>query len=187
MLETRDKLGLGQLQDTDLIPMINYAWKHSFARIDKNKNAISDRGWNPLNRNILTDRDLRATMTHREKCREHEMRDDIILPKKYLSKNILQPSTDCDTTATKSSCSDFSINSQSLTTINNNVHLPALNFSSGTSQACLDAIVKDSDLQKARERIKENLNKGNSIKEQLREAKRITSGTQQKNNHDYIM
>ena len=96
--------------------------------------------------------------------------------KKYLSKKILEPSTDCDTTATKSSCSDFSINSQSLTTINNNVCTPALNFSSGTSQACLDAIIKDSDLQKARERIKENLNNGKSIKEQLREAKRITSG-----------
>ena len=69
ILETRDKLGLGELQDTDLIPMI-----------DKNKNAISDCGWNPLNQNILTDRDLRETMTHREKCQEHEMKDDIILP-----------------------------------------------------------------------------------------------------------
>ena len=34
----------------------------------------------------------------------------------------------------------------------------------------------NSDLQKARERIKENLNNGKSIKEQLREAKKITSG-----------
>ena len=31
-------------------------------------------------------------------------------------------------------------------------------------------------LQRARERIKEDLNNGKSIKEQLREAKRITSG-----------
>ena len=34
----------------------------------------------------------------------------------------------------------------------------------------------NSDLQKARERIQENLNNGKSIKEQLREANRITSG-----------
>ena len=36
--------------------------------------------------------------------------------------------------------------------------------------------MKDSDLQSARERIKENLNTGKTIKDQLKEAKRITSG-----------
>ena len=54
--------------------------------------------------------------------------------------------------------------------------LPSLNYSIGTAQTCLNAIVKDSDLQRARERIKSNLDAGRNIKEQLNEAKRLTSG-----------
>ena len=51
LLEKKDTLGLHDdgILDTDLMPLINYACDHSFARVDKNKNAISDRGWNPLN------------------------------------------------------------------------------------------------------------------------------------------
>ena len=48
MLEIREKLGLGELEDTDLVPIINYALKHSFERIEKNKNVISDQSWNPM-------------------------------------------------------------------------------------------------------------------------------------------
>ena len=51
-----------------------------------------------------------------------------------------------------------------------------MNYSTGTAQTCLDAIVKDSDLQMARERIKDNLDAGKDIKQQLSEAKRLTSG-----------
>ena len=43
------------LQPTDLIPLINKAWNQSLAQIDKNCNAIANRGWNPLNRNIILD------------------------------------------------------------------------------------------------------------------------------------
>ena len=69
LLEKKDEIGLHDdgLVDTDLIPLINTAWKASFARIDKNQNALADRGWNPLNKNLLLHDDLRATMTRREK------------------------------------------------------------------------------------------------------------------------
>mmetsp|Transcript_19133 Transcript_19133/g.27550 ORF Transcript_19133/g.27550 Transcript_19133/m.27550 type:complete len:177 (-) Transcript_19133:603-1133(-) len=43
------------LLKTDIIPIINLAWNQSFSRIDSNKKAISDRGWNPLNRALLKD------------------------------------------------------------------------------------------------------------------------------------
>ena len=46
------------LQPTDLIPLINKAWNQSFAQIGKNHNAIANRGWNPLNRNILLDQTI---------------------------------------------------------------------------------------------------------------------------------
>ena len=172
MLETRDKLGLNELEDTDLIPIINYAWNHSFARKDKNRNAIADRGWNPLNRKLLTDEDLSATMTDKEKTRKYNEMNNIIHPSKSYEADSI-----CNATSTSSSaptCSTFTMNSQP--TINNPPQPPSLNFSYGTARNCLDALVKDSDLQKARERIKENLNKGITIKHQLKEAKRITSG-----------
>ena len=35
--------------DTDLMSIINLAWEKSFARVKKNRQAIVDRGWNPLN------------------------------------------------------------------------------------------------------------------------------------------
>jgi len=72
----------------------------------------------------------------------------------------------------------FFISNQS--TINNisNQQSPllSLSYSTGTAQTCLDAIVKDSDLQRARERIKDNLDAGKNIKEQLSKAKGLKSG-----------
>ena len=46
LLELKNSLGLQNdgIVDTNLMPIINRAWAKSFARVDKNKNAISDRG-----------------------------------------------------------------------------------------------------------------------------------------------
>lgn len=46
------------LQKTDIIPIINMAWKDSFARVNKIKHAIAQRGWNPLNYALMTNKDL---------------------------------------------------------------------------------------------------------------------------------
>ena len=51
-----------------------------------------------------------------------------------------------------------------------------MNFSKGTAAFCIDAIVSQKDLQLARERIKGEHQKGKSIREQLKSAKRVTSG-----------
>ena len=53
------------------MPLINFAWSRSFARLQQNKKAIVDRGWNPLNYNLLTNPELRATMTVAEKSNKH--------------------------------------------------------------------------------------------------------------------
>ena len=57
------------LLPTDIIPCINYAWDRSFAQVELNKKAIADRGWGPLNYNLLCHHDLKATMTKSE-CEE---------------------------------------------------------------------------------------------------------------------
>ena len=51
----------------DLMVLINIAWNKSFARVDKNRRAIADRGWGPYNRNILTFSHIRATMTETDR------------------------------------------------------------------------------------------------------------------------
>ena len=45
------------------MPITNLDRKESFGRIDKNQNAISDRGWYPLNKVLLSDLDILATIS----------------------------------------------------------------------------------------------------------------------------
>ena len=59
MIETIDK--------NDLTLLINIAWNKLFARVDKNRRAIVDRGQGSYNRNILTFSHIRATMTETDK------------------------------------------------------------------------------------------------------------------------
>ena len=49
-------MGLFQLNltRTDIIPIVNYAWDRSFARVRTNLKAIRDRGWGPLNQILLS-------------------------------------------------------------------------------------------------------------------------------------
>ena len=63
VVKRKECLGLPpSLVDTDMTELINSAWNKIFARRDKNIKDIAVRGWNPLNRALLLDQDLRATM-----------------------------------------------------------------------------------------------------------------------------
>ena len=59
------------IEPYEIIPLINSAWSKSFARPLSNRKAIAARGWNPLNRNILLDETLRATMAEGDDRTEH--------------------------------------------------------------------------------------------------------------------
>jgi hypothetical protein len=39
---------------TEVIPLVNKAWAYSFGDETKGRKALADRGWNPLNRALLT-------------------------------------------------------------------------------------------------------------------------------------
>ena len=82
LLAKKEELGIYDegLVDTDLIPLINKTWKVSFTRVDKNWNALADRGWNPLNQDLLLNDDLRATMTSKERSHQHHTSNNIIIP-----------------------------------------------------------------------------------------------------------
>ncbi len=63
MATTRDKRKLSQfrismgmpvnIKPSDIVPIVNNAWKHLFARVGPNKRAIARRGWTPLNCGLL--------------------------------------------------------------------------------------------------------------------------------------
>ena len=178
LLEKKDEIGMHDdgLVDTDLMPLINAAWKQSFFRIDKNKNALSDRGWNPLNKNLLLHEDLRATMTETEKSKQYHLSHQIIIPQR----NIADVSTTSMTSAgeyTRISRSD----SSSATFVHSNHPSDSslstsLNFSTGESLRCLKAILTQDQLHEARERIREDMSNGKSIKDQLKANSRLSAG-----------
>ena len=54
LIAFKRRLGLSlNIKRTDIIPLVNHAWDHSFAGVDTKRNAIAERGWNPMNRALL--------------------------------------------------------------------------------------------------------------------------------------
>ena len=62
---TSKKIEMGifklNLQRTDIIPIVNYAWARSFARVNTNIKARQARGWGPLNQILLSHPDILCT------------------------------------------------------------------------------------------------------------------------------
>ena len=154
------------------MPLINSAWENSFGRLSKNKTAIAERGWNPLNRNIMTNVDVRATMTSSQKQKENEQSSDIILPSLNKS-NDFNNEDNFNTSTTSSDRREASLEtvSESLSSMRDSI-----NFSSGTAAFCIDALLSNYDKMQARERIKQEYNKGKLIKDILKQARKVTSG-----------
>ena len=50
-----------KLETADVSPLTNRFWDQSFARIDKNMNAIPEREWNHLNYSLLVDTEIIQT------------------------------------------------------------------------------------------------------------------------------
>ena len=67
----------------------------SFDWVDKNKNVIVDREWNPLNRALLADPDIRATMTDEDRNTD-ETSEDVTLPDAVVH-GVIELSTDSPT------------------------------------------------------------------------------------------
>ena len=58
-----------------MIPTVNYAWRRSFAKERTNLKAISDRGWGPLNRNLLSHPEIQSTNLKNESSIEATSND----------------------------------------------------------------------------------------------------------------
>ena len=144
------------LRTWDIILLVNTAWEYSFAQVGKNRNAIADRGWNPLNRALPANSDILATMTDKERASEAAS-FNIILPKVDVTLNVANESPTCDPKY-----------------LVRNEAQPNLNFNSGRGQFCIDCLVQHNDLMKARHRINDEQKDGRSVREKLENATKAT-------------
>ena len=133
----KDSLGLYDegIVDTDLMPIVNSAWKRSIGQIDKNKNAISNRGWCPLNRALLLDPDILASRSSKERSKQYNRMNGIVFSNKMISD---ENGTSCGSVVNDSSSTIMSIHN----------NLPnELNFSSSMSGFCLQSILSQNATQ----------------------------------------
>ncbi len=140
-----------------------------------NKSAIADRGWNPLNYQLLLDKSIKATITESESKSFASM----------LKGNGID-SEMCDSTInpTVSEISDITAdtvemnyNSKYLQKIPNTVTVASklLNFSSGRSALVAQTLLHEADLLKAREANKEKVRQGKDAQAKLEKAKKLTA------------
>ena len=149
------------IEPYDIMRIVNEGWKHSFARVDSNKKAIAERGWFPFNRYLMTNTQVRSSITEQEQANEQASTSRVVLPVHTLL-DMVQASDRSEPSIDPS-------------------HLPTqstgtANFSSGIASWCLDMIVQDHDINAARGRIKQNMETGKSLKDKLNESKKITAG-----------
>ena len=70
LVERRKALSLPvKFQASDIIPMLNKAWASSFGDPSMTMKALSDRGWNPLNRAVMKIPEILATIDSTDKER----------------------------------------------------------------------------------------------------------------------
>ena len=166
------------IEPCKIIPMIGYAWSQSFGRSTKNKKAIAERGWNSLNRVLLTDESFQATMTAHENDEESlpyyipPQSSTAIVPystNSSIAIPILPPTISNSSTA----IAPFS------PTINPSPppkSIERLNVDTGPASSVLDSLVQYSDLMEVRERNKVKRVEGKSLREQLVKGKKVTAG-----------
>ena len=142
----------------EIIPMINYAWQHSFAKVSSNKDAIAERGFNPYNCALLLNKEIRATMT-----KEQRTNEKIVIPIQ-LKENYIEIDDDSPTFEMKYLKKEEKID-------------PSLNLSQGFGFECIKQIISSNDLNEAREKIKKEKEIGQSVEERIKEIKNMSAGT----------
>ena len=96
--------------------------------------AISDRGWNPLNFNLMLLPEIRATMTQKERRAEMEESSTIIIPHKFVS----HEDTASLSTGNNNNNSTMAATTSSLTTgTDTDTQQSSLNFEFGKAAECI--------------------------------------------------
>jgi hypothetical protein len=165
-----------ELVSTDIIPLVNYAWDLSFALVDSNKKAIWERGWCPLNRNLLLHPSLRETMTDIDIMNEQE---EGLNP--MLDKNLVGEYPSNSTTAEHERVPTMRTNTCNTprrgASNDDNLHHHDINFSQGLSQYYIKQVIKKADLEAARASIENDKKDGINKKELLNRVSRVTASS----------
>ena len=178
-----DPLTLGL---TDIIPILNSAWEASFVNVEKNLKAIADRGWGPLNYELLNNSDIQATMTTANQEHYYSLT-------KTFSQDALSSSNKNNNTTALNSVSQTAgsptisdITNPDFRQVNYNpmylrqalmdeiTFATSHNFKAGMSKLVLEYLVHHDDLAAARKTIQANKEAGNALQEKTKDLKRLT-------------
>jgi hypothetical protein len=145
------------IMPTNIMVIVNDAWVQSFVRVNTNKKALAKRGWFPYNHILLDHPDLRTTMTEQQ------------LKEEKASMLSCDDSQDISELTLDTAIKDTSYYSRHTTK-----PVP-LNLSGAMGQHILTHIVREVDLQTARERVESEKKQGMRVRMMLKDIKRVTA------------
>ena len=143
---------------TDIVVILNEAWKHSFGRVEKNRKAIADRGWNPLNRNILCLKEVIGAMTDEDK-----EKDELVPYKQKGTKIHDNSKPEYDAMYLPGSTPNI-------------ISLDKVNMDDGIASQVVQDIVQHAELMNVREMIAKKKQEGSIIADRLKAVKKLTAG-----------
>ena len=143
----------------DIIPIVNRAWKRSFAVVETNRSAIEERGWNPPNMALLHHPDILPTK-----------------PPPPLTSNNRTTPIDLVESEGGESVSVTSEDKQRTAGISVNV-LEDLNYNSGfAGEVITDIVMWAKDNDRLKENVKKRVEDRKSFHDKAKEAKRLSPG-----------
>ena len=152
-----------EILPSDIIVIINSAWKKSFADIPGNKTAIVTRGWFPLNKNLLLLSVLRKTMTEEDK--EWEERSELfpkLRTQKQQEASLQDPRRP-------------TMRPTSMTAAEEQPSTPEINVNQGEGQSILQHIVGHEDLQRIRAENHKKRKQGQTVREGFKRMKKMNA------------
>ena len=139
------------LLTTDIMIIVKEAWEEAFGNIESNLEAISQRGWNPLNKMLLIHPIILATIT--------ESRIKFELQRNIFPSKILQELDSYVYTVT---------NGQVKFTVQDDANPTPFNFKGGCiATHVANTIIAETDREEARERNQRLKSEGKSIAERV--------------------
>ena len=136
-----------QLVRTDIIPLVNMSYDTSFGNKETNKKALAERGWNPLNRNLLLDPTIRTTILKEQLAEEKESG--------LFPTRVTNQSSSSSTNQTE----QYNIPSVS--------EVKGLNFNDGLAHYVATVVMTENDRQSARATAFKRREDGVNLKERI--------------------
>ena len=153
------------ISPTDIIPLLNRVFHKSYDNIASNLKAVADRGWYPANRKLLEHKDL--------------LNDTTVSPTEGLATPTATFETQQDSSAAASSTAigtqpDSSVAASST----DDDGMITLNLGSGMGETCINRIIHARMRNvKSREAADKRRQRGSDAMTNMKEAKRLSSGS----------